>query len=216
MLGRVDTQRAYERIREQIVSLELAPGTLISEQELAEQLSLGLTPVREALQWLAHDDLVVVSPRHGLYVADVNLSDLKQISELRTVLEALSARLAAQRATQDDLDVLDVLRQESSQASSADARYLLELDHRFHRAVALAAHNKYLEHVLEHFFALSQRLWYLVLPELDFLANALEKHLKLVDAIRIGDAENAEQIMRDHVHNFYARVHRAIEQKRLD
>ena len=175
MLGRVDTQRAYERIREQIVSLELAPGTLISEQELAEQLSLGLTPVREALQWLAHDDLVVVSPRHGLYVADVNLSDLKQISELRTVLEALSARLAAQRATQDDLDVLDVLRQESSQA-----------------------------------------LWYLVLPELDFLANALEKHLKLVDAIRIGDAENAEQIMRDHVHNFYARVHRAIEQKRLD
>lgn len=214
MLGRVDTQRAYERIREEIVSLELAPGAPINEQELADRLNMGLTPVHEALQWLAHDNLVVISPRHGLYVADVNLPDLEQISELRTVLEALCAKLAAQRATQDDLVVLEQLRQESLQAPRLDTRHLLELDHRLHRAVARAAHNKYLEHVLEHFFGLSQRLWYLVLPELGFLKTALEKHLKLVDAIRASDAESAENIMRDHVCDFYAQVRQVVQQKR--
>jgi len=214
MLGRVDTQRAYERIRAQIVSLELAPGAPINEQELADRLNMGLTPVHEALQWLAHDDLVIISPRHGLYVAEVNLPDLEQISEVRTVLEALCARLAAQRATRDDLDVLEALRRESLNVSKADMRALLELDHRLHRAVARAAHNKYLEHILEHFFGLSQRLWYLVLPELGFLTTAVEKHLELVDAIRAGEAERAERIMSDHVRGFYSQVRQVIEQRR--
>ena len=79
-LERVDTKRAYERIRERITTLELEPGSVINEQTLAEGLDMGLTPVREALKLLAHDNLVVITPRHGLYVADVNVPDLQQLS----------------------------------------------------------------------------------------------------------------------------------------
>jgi len=205
-LVRVDTQRAYELIREKITTLELAPGAPINEQRLAEDLDMGLVPVREALKLLAHDNLVVITPRHGLYVAEVSMSDLERISEMRLSLESLCAGLAAQRATPDDLAVLEALRQEQATISPEDSRRLFDFDHRFHQAVARAAHNKYLAHTLDQFFGLSQRLWYLALPNLGFLPGAVEKHLDLVDAIKAGDADRAEQIMRAHVQDFYDRV----------
>ncbi len=211
-LERVDTRRAYDRIREQITTLELKPGAPINEQALAETLNLGLPAVREALKLLAHENLVVITPRHGLYVADVNLPDLEQLSELRLHLEGLSARLAAQRATEDDIIVLEALRREQAQISQAggDSRRLLDIDHKFHQAVAQAAHNKYLADSLERLFGLSQRLWFLALPHLGFLPGSVETHLHLVQAIKEGDGDRAEQIMRAHVGEFYAQVRRVL------
>jgi len=203
---RVDTQRAYELIWEKITTLELDPGAPINEQQLAEDLDMGLVPVREALRLLAHENLVVITPRHGLYVADVNIPDLEQISEMRLSLESLCARLAAQRATPDDLVVLEALRQELAAVPPEDKRLLFDLDHRFHRALAQAAHNKYLAQTLDRLFGLSRRLWYLVLPLLGYLPASVEEHLNLVEAIRVGDADRAEQIMYDHVEAFYAKV----------
>jgi DNA-binding GntR family transcriptional regulator len=219
-LVRVDTQRAYEVILNKITTLELAPGTQLNEQNLAEELGLGETPVLEALKLLAHDNLVVVTPRHGLYVADVSLPDLEQISEMRLSLETLCARLAAQRATADDLAVLEALRQEQAATvaqgeagEQADMTRFFDLDHKFHQAVAQAAHNRYLARTLDQSFGLSQRLWYMVLPHLGFLPAAVGKHLDLVEAIKAGDADRAGQIMHDHVQEFYARVREILASK---
>ncbi|MFN2218457.1 MAG: GntR family transcriptional regulator [Anaerolineae bacterium] len=205
-LERVDTKRAYELIRERITTLELEPGSVINEQDLAEELEMGLAPVREALKLLAHDNLVVITPRHGLYVADVNVPDLEQLSELRLSLEGLSARLAAQRATEDDIVILEALRQEQASTPAQDRRRLFDIDHKFHQAVARAAHNKYMADSLERLFGLSQRLWYLALPKLGFLPGSVEQHLDLVQAIENGDGDEAERIMRAHVGEFYAQV----------
>lgn len=212
-LVRVDTQRAYELIRDRITTLELPPGAPINEQRLAEELDMGLAPVREALKLLAHDDLVIVTPRHGLYVADVDVPDLGQISEMRLSLESLCARLAAQRATPDDLVVLEALRQEQATIPPEDSQRLFDFDHRFHQAIARAAHNKYLARTLDHFFGLSQRLWNLALPHIEFLPAAVEKHLDLLEAIRAGDADRAEQIMRSHVQDFYDKVREVLAAK---
>lgn len=209
-LARVDSQRAYERVLEKIARLELPPGTPINEQKLAEELGIALTPVQEALRQLAHDHLVRITPRHGLYVADVNVPDLQQISELRLDLETLAARLAAERATADDLIVLEALRQEQLATESADPRRLFEIDHRFHKAIAQAAGNKYLAQTLDHFFGLSLRLWYLALPSMSFLPGAVSKHLAIVDAIRRRDADAAAALMREHVADFYAEVRRVL------
>ena len=92
--------------------------------------------------------------------------------------------MAARRATPDDLVVLEAIRQEQVAADPGDPRRLFEIDHQFHKAIAQAAHNKYLAQTLDHFFGLSLRLWYLVLPHLEFLPGAVEKHLDLADAIR--------------------------------
>lgn len=205
-LERVDTKRAYGRIRERIITLDLAPGSVINEQKLAEELDMGLTPVREALKLLAHDNLVAVTPRHGLYVSDVDAPDLEQLSELRLNLEGFSARLAAQRATDDDLVILEALRQEQASTPPEDSKRLFDVDHKFHQAVARAAHNKYLAESLERLFGLSQRLWYLALPKLGFLPGAVEKHVDLAQAIKNRDGDRAEAIMREHVGEFYAQV----------
>jgi DNA-binding GntR family transcriptional regulator len=209
-LERVDTKRAYELIREQITTLELDPGSLIDEQLLAQRLDMGLVPVREALKLLAHENLVVITPRHGLYVAGVNVPDLEQLSEMRLALEGLSARLAAQRATADDIVVLQALRREQANTPAEDSRRLFDVDHKFHQAIARAAHNKYLEDSLERLFGLSQRLWYLALPRLGFLSGAVEKHLEMVEAIQNGDGDTAEKIMREHVSEFYTQVREAL------
>jgi DNA-binding GntR family transcriptional regulator len=205
-LVRLDTQRAYELIREKITTLELAPGAPIDEQALADELGLELVPIREALKLLAHDGLVEIPP-DGLYVAGVDLPDLEAISEIRVLLESFCARKAADRASEDDLAVLEALAAEQAALGEADTRDLFALDHRFHQAIARAAHNRYLAVVLERFFGLSQRLWYLVLPELEFLPDAVEKHQSLVAAIRDGDAGRAEALMHEHVSEFYASVH---------
>jgi DNA-binding GntR family transcriptional regulator len=213
-LIRVDTQQAYEQIRERIITLALAPGAAINPQALAADLGMGLAAVEEALKLLVHDDLVVVTPRHGLYVTDVTLADLAQISETRLALEPLCARLAAQRATADDLAVLDALCESQNGIDAGDGyfglaqhtRSLFGLDHKFHQAIAQAAHNKYLARTLEHFFGLSQHLWYLALPHLDFLATAVNEHLDLVTAVHAQNANHAAQIMHDHVQDFYDKV----------
>ena len=212
-LERVDTQRAYELIRRKIITLELQPGTPINDQRLADELGLGMLPVREALKLLAHDDLVVITPRHGLYVADVNPADLQQISEVRLDLETLCARLAAQRATPDELAVLEALRQEQAATPTQDSRHLFDLDHKFHQAIARAAHNRYLARTLDHLFGLSQRLWYLQLPHLDFLPTAVQKHLELVVAIKARDAGLAADLMHEHVLQFYEHVTKALPVK---
>jgi DNA-binding GntR family transcriptional regulator len=198
--------------------LEIAPGSVIHEQQLAEELDMGLLPVREALKLLVHDSLVVITPRHGLYVANVNVPDLEQLSEMRMALESLSARLAARRATEDDIVVLEALRLEQARISAEDSaaessRRLFDVDHKFHQAIAQAAHNQYLADGLERLFGLSQRLWYLALPQLGFLPSAVETHLDLVDAIKNKDAGRAEVIMRSHVQEFYDQVRKILAEE---
>ena len=211
-LDRVDTKRAYELIRERITTLDLEPGSAINEQTLASSLDMGLAPVREALKLLAHENLVIITPRHGLYVADVDVPDLERLSEIRLALEGLSARLAAQRATKDDIVILEALRQEQAATPKEDSRRLFDIDHKFHQAVARGAHNKYLADSLERLFGLSQRLWYLALPQLGFLSGSVEKHLGLVQAIKNGKEDEAETIMRQHIQEFYDQVREILAQ----
>ena len=209
-LVQIDTQRAYEQIREKIITLKLAPGALINEQQLAQELDIGTEPVRKALKLLVHDDLVVITPRHGLYVADINIPDLEQLSEIRLSLEPLCARLATQRASPDDLTVLEALRQEQAATPSDDSQRLLDLDYKFHRALVKAANNKYLARTLDHLFGLSQRLWYMALPQLDFLPTAVAEHLDMMEAVKTRNGDLAEKIMRDHVKRFYDGVRKKL------
>jgi len=79
-------------------------------------------------------------------------------------------------------------------------------DPKFHQAIVRAAKNKYLIRILEHFFGLSQRLWYMALPQLDILPTAVAEHLKMLESIKSQDADRARKIMYDHVKEFYDRV----------
>lgn len=198
--------KAYHEIRGLIVSLELAPGAVIDERDLIERLGIGRTPVREALRRLAHERLVEVYPRRGMFVTGVDVRQLARLSEVRAVLEPEAARLAAERATDDDRARLDALLTELD----AGGGELMQLDERIHRAVYRAAHNDLLEATLEQYYALALRIWMLALERTQDLEEAVEAHRDLLEAIRDGDGERAAQTMRDHVENFEHAMHRVL------
>ncbi len=210
-LARVDTQRAYELIREKITTLELKPGSSIDESRLAKEIDTGLTPVREALKLLIHEHLVEAPPR-GLYVTDVKVDELQKISNIRLLLEPYTAREAAKHATADDLVILEALCQEQAEVPKDEPRKLFEVDHKFHHALAQAADNKYLAQILEQFYGLSQRLWFMALPHLGFLPDAVETHLEMVAAIKTGDSDRAAEIMKEHIQDFYDKVFKILKE----
>ncbi len=197
------SERAYFRIRELIVTLELPPGSIVDERALMERLGLGRTPVREALRALAREKLVVVYPRRGMVVSGVDAGALSGLSEVRTVLEATAVRLAAERATADDRAGIEQLLTELVQAASGhDERVLIELDQRIHRHVYRCAHNPYLEATLNEYYVLTLRIWFLALDRVARLDAAVGEHRALLEAIRDGDPDLAEDIMHRHIEAF--------------
>jgi len=198
--------KAYHEIRDLIVSLELAPGAVIDERDLIERLGIGRTPVREAVRRLAHERLVEVYPRRGMFVTGVDVRQLARLSEVHAVLEPEAARLAAERATDDDRARLDALLTELD----AGTKELMQLDERIHRAVYRAARNDLLEATLEQYYALALRIWMLALERTQDLEEAFEAHRDLLEAIRDGDGVRAAQTMRDHVENFEQAMHRVL------
>jgi DNA-binding GntR family transcriptional regulator len=200
------SDRAYYRIRELIVTLELEPGAAVNERELAERLGLGRTPVREALRMLQRENLVAVYPRRGVLVAPIEVRDLAGLSEVRGALESFSARLAAERRTPSDralvVELLDDLG-----GVGADERLLIDLDQRIHRHVWACAHNPFLAATLEEYYVLTLRIWFLALDRVARLDEAVLEHRELLEAIRDGDGERAEAAMRRHVAGFQATIH---------
>jgi DNA-binding GntR family transcriptional regulator len=197
--------QAYLAIRGLIVSLELAPGAVIDERALMERLGIGRTPVREALRRLAQEQLVEVFPRRGMFVTGVDVRDLARISEVREVLEPEAARLAAERATEDDREGLQVMLDEIGR--SAD---LMGLDERVHRAVYHAAHNDLLETTLGQYYVLALRIWMIALDRAHELEQAVEAHRDLLHAILDGDGDGAAELMRAHVQDFEHAMRRVL------
>ena len=195
-------ERAYLLIRDQIVTLRLAPGSVIEEAKLRQELGLGRTPIREALQRLAHENLVTFVPHRGTFVSDINLTDLHRLTEVRTEIEGYAARLAADRATAGDREQMQALMAELVSIDAVDVHPLIRLDQRIHRLVYQATRNAFLQAMLEETFNLSLRIWFLGLDRGVRLKQAVEEHRRLLDAIVSRDADGAESVMRQHVTGF--------------
>jgi DNA-binding GntR family transcriptional regulator len=190
-------EQAYVAIRDRVVSLELAPGAVIDERQLIDSLGIGRTPVREALRRLAQEQLVEVFPRRGMFVTGVDLRDLARISEVRAALEPEAARLAAERATEEERDELASLGDQIKRGAD-----LMGLDERIHRAVYAAAHNHLLEKTLNEYYVLALRIWMIALDRAEDLEDAVEAHRKLIQAIVVGNGDRAAGVMRAHVEDF--------------
>jgi DNA-binding GntR family transcriptional regulator len=209
--GKTDSlaERAYVAIRRLIVTLDLEPGAVINERELVERLAIGRTPVREALRRLAQEGLVEVYPRRGMFVTDVDVRRLAQLSEVRAVLEPEAARLAAERLTEAGRAELDELVHELD-ADELDEQALMALDERIHRAVYRWARNDLLEATLEQYYVLALRIWTIALDRRHELHDAVQEHRTLLEAIRDGDGERAAATMRAHVEDFEQAMRRML------
>jgi DNA-binding GntR family transcriptional regulator len=211
--ARSQSEEAYLRIRERIVSLDMRPGSVVNEGRLREELKIGRTPIREALQRLARESLVRSVPHRGTFVTDVNITDLARITEVRVVLEAHAARLAADRLSTSDREAFDGLLAILETRPNVDQHELMRLDQQIHRQIYVAARNPFLETTLERYFNLSLRLWYLVLDRDVGLREALEEHVELLRAILSGYPDRAEASMRRHVTGFEREIRKVLVER---
>jgi DNA-binding FadR family transcriptional regulator len=141
-----------------------------------------------------------------MFVTGVDVRELARLSEVRQVLEPEAARLAAERATDEDragiADLLDELE--------ANGDGLIDLDERIHRAVYRAAHNDLLEATLEQYYVLALRIWAMALDQAHELKDAVQEHRPLLEAIHDGDGLAAAETMRSHVQNFEQAMRRVL------
>jgi len=175
-----------------------------------QQLGIGRTPTREALRRLAQEGLVEVYPRRGMFVTPVEIQDLASLADVRSVLESSAARFAADRATDDDREAVDGLLDDLDRHDELDQRELMALDERIHRQVYRCAHNAFLEATLEQYYVLALRIWYLALDQARELEQAVLDHREILEAIRDGDADHAEDAMRRHVVEFEEAMRRVL------
>jgi DNA-binding GntR family transcriptional regulator len=198
--------RAYFELRDRIVTLRLPPGTSLREDDLMRELGIGRTPLREAIKRLALEHLVDVKPRRGTYVTDVEMAGIVHITEVRAELEGQAARLAATRMDNDARAETEALIAELEAVDSNDGDELLRLDERIHRLVWRASGNAYLAETLEGYFALSLRLWYVVLDRVPGLSATVHDQRQLLEALLARNVGLAGALMRDHVLAFQREV----------
>ncbi|MBT8069986.1 MAG: GntR family transcriptional regulator [Gammaproteobacteria bacterium] len=164
-------EKAYRLLEAQLVTLVLAPGDLIAERDLVDRVSIGRTPVREAIQRLSAEGLLQVLPRKGLMVTPILRSDLLRIIEVRRVLERLMVVKAAERATPDQRQALHILGGHLESAEN-DLEHFFRLDQRLDELLEAACHNRFLVKALTAMHSQCRRLWYLHRGRLDLVVSA--------------------------------------------
>lgn len=194
------TERAYERIHRDIISCAIAPGSEISENELATQYKLGKAAVRVALTKLAHDGLVRAIPRRGYMVVPVTLKDIHDVFELRLMLEPPAARMAAGKVNTQRLKGYDEICAQGYQPGDAKSTSrFLDANKAFHVEIAQATGNQRLAAAIEQLLDEMTRLLHLGLGLRKGSQETLHEHKALVKALARGDGETAERICREQI-----------------
>jgi DNA-binding GntR family transcriptional regulator len=204
------SEKAYHLIKEKIITLDLAPLSVIDEQTLREELGLGRTPIREALHRLAAEGLVIIAPHRGMFVADISITALAKIFEVRMAMEGYCARLAAKRVTPGQVSKMEETVRALEHMARDDWRGLMEVDECFHHLLYEAADNEFLADGLDRLHALSLRLWFLVLDRLGDVWSAIDQHRAIVAALKAGDADTAELLITQHILEFQNKIREAL------
>src|SRR6516164_7078218 len=200
------TERAYRLIEEQIVTLRLKPGDILSEQMLSASFDIGRTPIREALQRLAREGLVTILPRKGILVSDINPRNQLLLLEVRRELERLLSRAGAERATAEQREkMLEIAQGMDAAGRSNDDIAFMRLDRELNQLVVEAAHNDYAARSMKLLQGLSRRFWYMHYREAADLPLCARLHANQARAIAKGDAgaaARASDKLMDYVERF--------------
>ena len=192
----------FESLREAIISGQLSPGERMMEIQLAEEMGVSRTPVREAIRKLELEGLVVMIPRKGAYVSGLSLKDVADVFEIRGALEGLAAELAADRITDEELENLErYLVKISEDIEHGDLSRVVETDTDFHTLLYQASRNNRLSQIINNLREQIQRFRTTSLSLPGRMKTALEEHRKIVEAISSRDGELARKLAQEHIEN---------------
>ncbi|MFZ5650599.1 MAG: GntR family transcriptional regulator [Bacillota bacterium] len=195
-------EMVFESLREAIIQGRLKPGERLMEMQLAEEMGVSRTPVREAIRKLELEGFVVMIPRKGAYVSGISVRDIVDVFEVRAALEALAAGLAAERVTDKELEELErsiVLAAELGDKAELDA--IVETDTNFHELIYKACRNERLVQIVTHLKEQIQRFRTTSLSQPGRSRDALYEHRAIVEAISERNIDLAQALAREHVEN---------------
>ncbi len=194
------TESAYYRLRHEILTNQLPPGTQMSEPEYALRLGMSRTPVHEALLRLEAEGLVKLIPRHGARVLTVSVDDLREIYEILTSLESQAAgALAMRNPGREELAELERATIDMERAlESRDLDAWADADRRYHRELLHLHGNSRLIAVVQKLSDQAHRARMLTLRQREFPRQSTEEHRQILDAIVAGDAERAHDLFYRH------------------
>ena len=188
----------FDSLRDAIADGRIAVGERVREEEIARELGVSRTPVREALQRLQQRGLLVFGNGRGLVVAELSQHQVLQLYAMREILEGSAARFAAQHADQAEIDMLHRLLDEFDKHPN-NARSLIALNRRFHAAVCEAAHNRYLIATLAGMHDAMALLHSNTFRMPNRRSESDAEHRRIVTAIERRDPDQAETAARQHV-----------------
>ena len=186
------TITAYEQLEELIVTTELEPGAILSEASLVEQLQIGRTPIREALQKLEREGLIKILPRKGIEVTDLNPANQLLMLELRRDLEKLLARSGALRATEEErTEFIAIAKAMDEIARSGSDIAFMRQDYTLNQLMAQAAHNEYASRAIGLIHGLARRFWFSHYKTIANMPLCSNLHANLAREVAKGDPDTA-------------------------
>lgn len=184
--------RAYVELEELIVTLQIRPGTFLSELALSKQLEIGRTPIREALLRLSYEGLVVIIPRRGVFVTEIDVNEHFRMIEFRREVERLVVRLACHRADGEECAYLArIAREMEDAAQRSDATDFIRIDQRMDHAIYAAARNPFASKALRTMSSLTRRFWFRYHKGIIDVPRCARLHARIAEAVAERDEDAA-------------------------
>jgi DNA-binding GntR family transcriptional regulator len=200
-------EQLYQTIKQKILDLEVDPTQPIDEKALVREVGGSLTLAQQALERLAAGGIVEKRRRRWYVTRAATTATMREIFEVRTTLEGLCARLAAERVTPAQVTEMEqLLRDFERVLREGDNQALIAVDHKFHQRLYEASGNRYLGRALDEMYSLIYRLFNFALDRMGSVRANVEDHRDILAAIKAGDGRTAERLVQRHIIHFQAMV----------
>lgn len=200
-------EQMYQAVKQKVLDLEVDPTQPIDEKAMVRATGGSLTLVQQALDRLARDDLVEKRRRRWYVSRTATAATMREIFEVRTMLEGMCARLAAERITEEEVASMEKLLHDFARVlREGDNQALLAVDRKFHQKLYEASGNRFLARALEEMYTLIYRLFYFALDRIGSVRANVEDHRDILLALRAGDGRSAERLIQNHIVEFQRMV----------
>lgn len=206
-------KKAYAAIRAKIVNCEYMPDTFLNEAALMKELEVSRTPIREAVSRLEQENLVRIIPKKGIIVSSLSLSNVKEVYQVRELLEPFIIRLWGAQVSQETLAAYQDKLLKTSQETPERERHMI--DYELHRIISDRCENQYFVQLLGNVYDQSHRIRILSGKLQQRLEDTRTEHVLIVERLLSGDSEGAAKAMEIHLENSRKAAFESLMQSRF-
>lgn len=207
--------QVYDEIKRGILKGQYMPGDVLTERKLSDEMGISRTPIREAMQMLAHDGWLVMETYKGAVVREFDLEYVLEVLKIRKSLEMLAVEDAVLNVTDRDLEELEeIARCQRDMLNHYDEYDYIEMDRKFHQKIYELSHNRTLQGLLNNFNDIISFFGIRALKQKERKITTMEEHQKILDAVKSREAGAAVRAMEDHMSKTFINIEGYMKERR--